>query len=179
MMAVPQQGSQLSSPSSLSLRPPLLCLSVSLSVTLYISLHHSLCDLHTEQSAAAQGVQKEKTEPDFNGLKGKSTSPGQAQYYEAPMQYQVGEADDLSKLDHLDEDGLVKQVKVPAAMHTFDYVSVSVTMCQKRYENDKIYTFVSDILIAINPCRSLPIYGPEVMSKYHDKPMHKVPLHHA
>lgn len=32
-----------------------------------------------------------------------------------------------------------------------------------------IYTYVSDILIAVNPFKMLPIYGPEVMVKVRRK----------
>jgi hypothetical protein len=34
-----------------------------------------------------------------------------------------------------------------------------------RYNRNVIYTYVSDILIAVNPFKSLPIYGPETMIK--------------
>ena len=33
------------------------------------------------------------------------------------------------------------------------------TLLQVRYERDIIYTFISDILIAVNPFKQLPIYG--------------------
>lgn len=36
---------------------------------------------------------------------------------------------------------------------------------QVRYNRNVIYTYVSDILIAVNPFKSLPIYGPETMIK--------------
>lgn len=35
-----------------------------------------------------------------------------------------------------------------------------------RFRNDDIYTFVSSILIAVNPFRQLPIYGVETLEKY-------------
>jgi len=35
-----------------------------------------------------------------------------------------------------------------------------------RFKNDDIYTFVSSILIAVNPFRQLPIYGVETLEKY-------------
>lgn len=39
-----------------------------------------------------------------------------------------------------------------------------------RFKNDKIYTFVSSILIAVNPFRQLPIYGVEVLELYKSTP---------
>jgi myosin heavy subunit len=35
-----------------------------------------------------------------------------------------------------------------------------------RFKSDAIYTFVSSILIAVNPFRQLPIYGVETLEKY-------------
>jgi myosin heavy subunit len=35
-----------------------------------------------------------------------------------------------------------------------------------RFRNDDIYTFVSSILIAVNPFRQLPLYGVETLEKY-------------
>ena len=49
-----------------------------------------------------------------------------------------------------------------------------------RYELDKIYTNMVNILIAINPYKSVPIYGPEFISKYqgvNQHLFHKLPPH--
>ncbi len=35
-----------------------------------------------------------------------------------------------------------------------------------RFAKDEIYTFVSSILIAVNPFRQLPIYGVETLERY-------------
>jgi myosin V len=35
-----------------------------------------------------------------------------------------------------------------------------------RFEGDAIYTFAGPVLIALNPCKQLPLYTPEVAAKY-------------
>lgn len=35
-----------------------------------------------------------------------------------------------------------------------------------RFNSDEIYTFVSSILIAVNPFRQLPLYGVEILERY-------------
>ncbi|XP_060063733.1 uncharacterized protein LOC132544183 [Ylistrum balloti] len=57
--------------------------------------------------------------------------------------------DDLSTLDHFDNDILLQ-------------------VLEERYNKDKIYTYVGDILIAVNPCSPLSIYGPQERRKYQD-----------
>lgn len=39
-----------------------------------------------------------------------------------------------------------------------------------RFTNDDIYTFVSSILIAVNPFRQLPLYGVEILERYKSTP---------
>lgn len=67
--------------------------------------------------------------------------------YEAPASHNVGEVNDLATLTNLNEDTLLQEI-------------------QARYNNDIIYTFVSDILIAVNPFKKLDIYSPEVANMY-------------
>lgn len=38
-----------------------------------------------------------------------------------------------------------------------------ITHLQKRYEELQIYTYVGDILIALNPFQALKIYSPQVL----------------
>ncbi|KAL9962674.1 hypothetical protein ACROYT_G031796 [Oculina patagonica] len=45
-----------------------------------------------------------------------------------------------------------------------------VELIRRRYSNDKIYTAVGDILLAVNPFKSLPIYGTEVIQAYQSSP---------
>ena len=35
-----------------------------------------------------------------------------------------------------------------------------------RFQGDAIYTFAGPVLIALNPCKQLPMYTPEVAAKY-------------
>ncbi|XP_074650260.1 myosin-IIIb-like isoform X2 [Tubulanus polymorphus] len=59
------------------------------------------------------------------------------------MTMEKSNTDDLTTLTNLDDDILLSELK-------------------KRYEQNKIYTFVGDILVAINPFKVLPIYDKKV-----------------
>ncbi|KAF5838685.1 hypothetical protein DUNSADRAFT_2380 [Dunaliella salina] len=37
---------------------------------------------------------------------------------------------------------------------------------ESRYQGDEIYTFAGPVLIALNPCKPLPLYTPEMATKY-------------
>eukprot|EP00051_Salpingoeca_urceolata_P001170 m.39063 g.39063 ORF g.39063 m.39063 type:complete len:1088 (-) comp11232_c1_seq1:340-3603(-) len=78
--------------------------------------------------------------------------------YSAPPDHVEGEVDDVATLVNLNEDTLLNELKI-------------------RYSKDNIYTYVSDILIAVNPFKQLGIYGPEVMAKYDDHVRGELPPH--
>eukprot|EP00741_Cyanophora_paradoxa_P014639 tig00020816_g14119.t1 len=46
-----------------------------------------------------------------------------------------------------------------------------------RYEDDLIYTYTAYILLALNPYRSLSIYGRDAMERYRGRPMGALPPH--
>uniref|UniRef100_A0A1I8J1H0 Protein kinase domain-containing protein n=1 Tax=Macrostomum lignano TaxID=282301 RepID=A0A1I8J1H0_9PLAT len=57
--------------------------------------------------------------------------------------------DDLAQLSHLTEDGILQQLS-------------------ERYSSDMVYTYLGDILLAINPFKQLPIYSDAVAERYRD-----------
>ncbi|RUS80244.1 hypothetical protein EGW08_012009, partial [Elysia chlorotica] len=59
----------------------------------------------------------------------------------------VGEVQDLASLAKLDETILLEEIK-------------------ERYAQDRIYTYVGDILIAVNPFKDVGIYGKEYSDQY-------------
>ncbi|XP_013394776.1 myosin-IIIb isoform X2 [Lingula anatina] len=59
----------------------------------------------------------------------------------------LGEVVDLTELPKLDEKVLLNELKA-------------------RYAKDKIYTYIGDILVAVNPFRDLGIYGKDASDKY-------------
>ncbi|XP_072471812.1 myosin-IIIb [Notamacropus eugenii] len=67
-------------------------------------------------------------------------------HVEAPEKYSLD--DDLVHLEVLDEDTIIHQL-------------------QKRYSDLQIYTYVGDILIALNPFQNLSIYSPQFSKLYH------------
>ena len=54
---------------------------------------------------------------------------------------------DMSALTHLEEDNVVHNL-----------------FC--RYAKKEIYTYVAEILVAVNPYEQLPLYGPDIMARY-------------
>lgn len=46
-----------------------------------------------------------------------------------------------------------------------------------RYKSDDIYTFVSSILIAVNPFKMLALYTPEVLDRYKEGNSRELPPH--
>ena len=60
-------------------------------------------------------------------------------------------ADDLATLSRLDNDILVDQLR-------------------GRYAIDDIYTYLGDILVAVNPYRPLPLYQPDTIVQHYMQP---------
>ncbi|EGD79135.1 hypothetical protein PTSG_09865 [Salpingoeca rosetta] len=75
------------------------------------------------------------------------------------MSFKPGEVDDLASLPDLNQEVLLRELKV-------------------RYERDTIYSYVGDILVAVNPFKQLPIYTTAVQEEYRnvlqkaDRPPH-------
>jgi myosin heavy subunit len=46
-----------------------------------------------------------------------------------------------------------------------------------RHQKDEIYTFTGNILVAVNPYKSLPIYGGDYIKKYQGKALNECPPH--
>ncbi|KAA0155260.1 hypothetical protein FNF27_01564 [Cafeteria roenbergensis] len=61
----------------------------------------------------------------------------------------LGQYDNMVKMNNLNE---------PVIMHNL----------RSRFKSKKIYTYIGNILIAVNPFELLPIYTPEILDKYKD-----------
>lgn len=46
-----------------------------------------------------------------------------------------------------------------------------------RFKTDLIYTFIGNILVAVNPYKDLPIYGGETVQTYSGKNLGELPPH--
>ena len=66
--------------------------------------------------------------------------------------------DDLCKLPNLDEETLLGHLK-------------------ERFKQGRIYTYVGEILIAVNPFRFFPIYNPKFINAYNNKNLGSLPPH--
>eukprot|EP00729_Bicosta_minor_P015755 gene15755-20750_t len=64
-----------------------------------------------------------------------------------PKAAKVGQTDDLATLATLDDKILLNELKV-------------------RYKSNNIYSYVGDILVAINPFQNLPLYTSKVATAY-------------
>ncbi|XP_064596835.1 myosin-IIIa-like [Liolophura sinensis] len=69
------------------------------------------------------------------------------------MEPGTGLVNDLATLSDLDENILLEELRA-------------------RYGKDIIYTYVGDILIALNPYRPLPLYGRQIAEQYSDVTVH-------
>lgn len=66
--------------------------------------------------------------------------------------------EDLAALENLNEDIIVGQL-------------------QKRFLLGQIYTYIGDILIAVNPFKTLDLYGEQHSQMYRDRPKSENPPH--
>ncbi|CAG4991853.1 unnamed protein product [Colias eurytheme] len=48
---------------------------------------------------------------------------------------------------------------------------------QLRFQNNKIYTYIGEVLVSVNPYKSLDIYGAQHMAQYRGREMFEVPPH--
>ena len=46
-----------------------------------------------------------------------------------------------------------------------------------RFKEDNIYTYISSILISVNPFKMLPLYTPQVLDKYKEQGSRNLPPH--
>ena len=42
-----------------------------------------------------------------------------------------------------------------------------------RYSKDKIYTYIGEVLISMNPYKALPIYDEDLVANYHGTAMYQ------
>ncbi|XP_052784010.1 unconventional myosin-XVI-like isoform X3 [Mya arenaria] len=59
--------------------------------------------------------------------------------------------DNLTALSSISEEGILKEL-------------------ERRYSAAQIYTYIGDVLVAVNPFKDLEYYSREISSKYHEKP---------
>ncbi|XP_049872958.1 unconventional myosin ID [Pectinophora gossypiella] len=46
-----------------------------------------------------------------------------------------------------------------------------------RFQHNKIYTYIGEVLVSVNPYKTLDIYGPQQMAQYRGREMFEVPPH--
>lgn len=79
---------------------------------------------------------------------GAATPPLQEDNYDGFEEDELKTPDDLTQCGEDLNDAIIAQ------------------MLQNRYDDDQIYTYIGDILVALNPFRRLPIYGPVTSRQY-------------
>ncbi|QQP52733.1 Myosin 3, partial [Caligus rogercresseyi] len=58
--------------------------------------------------------------------------------------------------------------ELSASVSPYHYSTI-LTHLEKRYRQNKIYTFIGEIIVSINPCKPINIYNPHEMCKYRNK----------
>ncbi|XP_053465671.1 unconventional myosin-Ig isoform X2 [Nycticebus coucang] len=48
---------------------------------------------------------------------------------------------------------------------------------QLRFEKGRIYTYIGEVLVSVNPYQELPLYGPEAITKYQGRELYERPPH--
>ena len=46
-----------------------------------------------------------------------------------------------------------------------------------RFEKGRIYTYIGEVLVSVNPYQELPLYGPEAIAKYQGRELYERPPH--
>ncbi|XP_020854732.1 unconventional myosin-Ig isoform X1 [Phascolarctos cinereus] len=46
-----------------------------------------------------------------------------------------------------------------------------------RFEKGRIYTYIGEVVVSVNPYRELPLYGPEVIARYQGRELYERPPH--
>ncbi|KAG3278245.1 myosin IG, transcript variant X2 [Ictidomys tridecemlineatus] len=48
---------------------------------------------------------------------------------------------------------------------------------QLRFEKGRIYTYIGEVLVSVNPYQELPLYGPEAIARYQGRELYERPPH--
>ncbi|KAK2095961.1 hypothetical protein P7K49_024995 [Saguinus oedipus] len=48
---------------------------------------------------------------------------------------------------------------------------------QLRFEKGRIYTYIGEVLVSVNPYQELPLYGPEAITRYQGRELYERPPH--
>ncbi|XP_006898663.1 PREDICTED: unconventional myosin-Ig [Elephantulus edwardii] len=52
-----------------------------------------------------------------------------------------------------------------------------MTNLKLRFEKGRIYTYIGEVLVSVNPYQELPLYGPEVITQYQGRELYERPPH--
>lgn len=49
--------------------------------------------------------------------------------------------------------------------------------CPPRFQKGRIYTYIGEVLVSVNPYQELPLYGPEAIARYQGRELYERPPH--
>ena len=70
-------------------------------------------------------------------------------------------------------------LNLPNRQSTHSYLSLPVhlPLCRGRFEMGRIYTFIGEVVVSVNPYREMDIYGKEAISAYRGRELYENPPH--
>lgn len=68
---------------------------------------------------------------------------------------------------------MVVNLLLPSEVH----MAVLVCVPRGRFEKGRIYTFIGEVVVSVNPYRQLDIYGKEVVQAYRGRELYENPPH--
>jgi myosin heavy subunit len=80
----------------------------------------------------------------------------------------------MQKTEQLDSQCLNADISNLIELHLLTENAI-LHLLRNRFRQDRIYTFVSSILVAVNPFRDLPIYGLDMIERYRRNPAAQPP----
>lgn len=62
-------------------------------------------------------------------------------------------------------------------VHAFIIYTSIIVFCVDRFEKGRIYTFIGEVVVSVNPYRQMDIYGKDTIDAYRGRELYENPPH--